>query len=180
MYNRARSYSADLFNPSEATAKLRRSFSSRSLDLLSIDDDLELCGQEETEASKNESCCCYPVSLDTCYDIISDTDAFQVKIYLKVGYLVGWYGITLNFLLRIGVKCWVFYGPFLNHYSLFLEKSAGPSRSSWQQEIHIWSHKKMRWNSGASRAGGNVISTDRSVQLPHIPVAALSKTDLLF
>jgi len=44
---------------------------------LSIDDDLELCGQEETEASKNESCCCYPVSLDTCYDIISDTDAFQ-------------------------------------------------------------------------------------------------------
>lgn len=77
LYNRARSYSADLFNPSEATAKLRRSFSSRSLDLLSIDDDLELCGQGENGASENESCCCYPVSLDTCYGIISDTDAFQ-------------------------------------------------------------------------------------------------------
>lgn len=101
MYNRARSYSADLFNPSEATAKLRRSFSSRSLDLLSIDDDLELCGQGENGASENESCCCYPVSLDTCYGIISDTDAFQVRFdlevgYLEVGYFFGWYGNTLS------------------------------------------------------------------------------------
>lgn len=77
LYNRARSYSADLFNPSEATAKLRRSFSARSLDLLSIDDDLDSCGQEETGTNGSETCCCYPFSLDTCYDILSDTDAFQ-------------------------------------------------------------------------------------------------------
>lgn len=79
LYNRARSYSADLFNPSEATAKLKRSFSARSLDLLSIDDDLDSCSQEETGTNGSETCCCYPVSLDTCYDILSDTDAFQVS-----------------------------------------------------------------------------------------------------
>ena len=83
LYNRARSYSADLFNPSEATAKLKRSFSARSLDLLSIDDDLDLCGQEETGTNGSETCCCYPVSLDTCYDILSDTDAFQVSRFFS-------------------------------------------------------------------------------------------------
>ena len=83
MYNRARSFSADLFNPSETTAKLRRSFSARSLDLLSIDDDLDMCGQEDTGTNGSETCCCYPVSLDTCYDILSDTDAFQVSRLLS-------------------------------------------------------------------------------------------------
>ncbi|CAH3181969.1 unnamed protein product [Porites lobata] len=75
--SRSRSQSVDFFNPSESTTKIKRSYSSRSLDLLSIDDDLDLCGREETEASESLSCICYPVSLDTCYDIISDTDAFQ-------------------------------------------------------------------------------------------------------
>lgn len=46
---------------------------------------------------------------------------------------------------------------------LFSEKSAGSSRSSWQQEIHIWSHEKMRWNSGAFRTGWNVIITDKII-----------------
>lgn len=77
LYSRTRSCSVDFFNPSESTSKVRRSFSSRSLDLLSIDDDLDFCGPEETDESANATCCCYPVSLDTCYDIISDTDAFQ-------------------------------------------------------------------------------------------------------
>lgn len=45
---------------------------------MSIDDDLDFCGREETETNSNATCCCYPVCLDTCYDIISDTDAFQV------------------------------------------------------------------------------------------------------
>ena len=73
---RARSTS-DLFNPSEVTAKLKRSCSARSLDLLSIDDDLDFSDHEEPGAS--ETCSCYPVSLDTCYDIICDTDTFQVS-----------------------------------------------------------------------------------------------------
>ena len=143
MYNRLRSYSADLFNPSEATAKLKRSFSSRSLDLLSIDDDLELCGQEETGAIENEACCCYPISLDTCYDIISDTDAFQVP------------NLVLRESRSIPNQCemlWTVFSISINN-SLFSEKSARPSRPSWQQEIHIWSHKEMRWNSGTFRTG---------------------------
>lgn len=72
-----RSSSFDVFNPSESTSKIKRSFSARSLDLLSIDDDLDFCGREESDVIGNENCCCYPVSLDSCYDIISDTDAFQ-------------------------------------------------------------------------------------------------------
>ena len=82
---RSRSQSVDFFNPSESTTKIKRSYSARSLDLLSIDDDLDLCGREETEASESLSCSCYPVSLDTCYDIISDTDAFQVCVCFKTG-----------------------------------------------------------------------------------------------
>lgn len=83
--SRSRSQSVDFFNPSESTTKIKRSYSSRSLDLLSIDDDLDLCGREETEASESLSCICYPVSLDTSYDIISDTDAFQVCVCFKTG-----------------------------------------------------------------------------------------------
>jgi len=83
--SRSRSQSVDFFNPSESTTKIKRSYSARSLDLLSIDDDLDLCGREETEASESLSCSCYPVSLDTCYDIISDTDAFQVCVCFKTG-----------------------------------------------------------------------------------------------
>ena len=45
---------------------------------MSIDDDLDFSGREETDTTSNAPCCCYPVCLDTCYDIISDTDAFQV------------------------------------------------------------------------------------------------------
>lgn len=76
-YSRVRSDSFDFFNPSESTSKIKRSLSARSLDLLSIDDDLDFSGREETDTTSNAPCCCYPVCLDTCYDIISDTDAFQ-------------------------------------------------------------------------------------------------------
>ncbi|XP_015757943.1 PREDICTED: WD repeat-containing protein 11-like, partial [Acropora digitifera] len=76
-YSRVRSDSFDFFNPSESTSKIKRSLSARSLDLLSIDDDLDFSGREETDTTSNAPCCCYPICLDTCYDIISDTDAFQ-------------------------------------------------------------------------------------------------------
>ncbi|KXJ05597.1 WD repeat-containing protein 11, partial [Exaiptasia diaphana] len=67
--------SSDLFNPSDATAKIKRSFSSNSLDLLTIDDDLQITAVEAPGTS--DYCCCLPVSLDMCFEILCDSDAFQ-------------------------------------------------------------------------------------------------------
>lgn len=51
------------------------------MDLLSIDDDLDLNIPLDSDSENTEPCYCFPLVLDTCYDILGDSRTFQVCIY---------------------------------------------------------------------------------------------------
>ena len=112
-----------------------------SLDLLSIDDDLDLNIPLGGESKHTEICHCFPVALDTGYDVLCDSRTFQVHFVLLVENTIQ---LQVEKLIFIAFS----ENPppiqvIITIVKISLDASTKPCCSARQQTIELRTHKEM-------------------------------------
>lgn len=103
-----------------------------SLDLLSIDDDLDLNIPIDSDNEQSEPCSCFPLSLDPSYDILCDPCTFQVCL----GHLNSVWLLKARWFEKVYIE------DFSNlHNNLWRSMSSYNERDCWKSEFVLWYEK---------------------------------------